>query len=99
MTGDRSLDEFDADAASGDSTEGETDGGATAGRGPESDGTEGEAGTGGPTREGSGAGGAAPALGTYRWDPDGAPCAACGERAERRWRDGDAYVCADCKEW
>lgn len=40
-----------------------------------------------------------PTIGTYRWTPDGAACAACDTRVERRWRDGDAFVCADCKEW
>jgi hypothetical protein len=36
---------------------------------------------------------------TMRWSADGAPCDACGATVERRWRDGDAVVCADCKEW
>ncbi|MFB6130833.1 MAG: hypothetical protein ABEJ28_08445 [Salinigranum sp.] len=40
-----------------------------------------------------------PASATYRWDPDGAPCERCGATAARRWVDGDAFVCADCKEW
>lgn len=35
---------------------------------------------------------------TYRWSPDD-DCPACGAPAERQWRDGDRYVCADCKEW
>lgn len=37
--------------------------------------------------------------GTYRWSPDGDDCPACGRHVERRWRDGDRFVCADCKEW
>ena len=36
---------------------------------------------------------------TYRWSPDGDDCPACGATVERRWRDGDRFVCADCKEW
>lgn len=52
---------------------------------------------------------------TYTSSPDGAPCAACGETVEKRWRAGeggvsadgdggsvddpDALVCPDCKEW
>jgi hypothetical protein len=36
---------------------------------------------------------------TYRWSPDGDDCPACGARVERRWRDGERFVCADCKEW
>jgi hypothetical protein len=43
--------------------------------------------------------GVEPTIGTYRWTPDGAACASCGTSVERRWRDGDAFVCADCKEW
>lgn len=40
-----------------------------------------------------------PAVGTYRWDPDGAACAACGETAERLWSDDGEQVCEACKEW
>jgi hypothetical protein len=40
-----------------------------------------------------------PLRATYRWSPDGDDCPACGRRVERRWRDGDRFVCADCKEW
>ncbi len=36
---------------------------------------------------------------TYRWSPDGDDCPACGSAVERQWRDGDRFVCADCKEW
>ncbi|WP_372911785.1 hypothetical protein [Salinigranum sp.] len=36
---------------------------------------------------------------TYRWSPDGDDCPVCGETADRQWRDGDRFVCADCKEW
>ena len=40
-----------------------------------------------------------PTIGTYRWTSDGAACAVCDTRVERRWCDGDEFVCADCKEW
>ncbi|WP_121822881.1 DUF7573 domain-containing protein [Halostella salina] len=40
-----------------------------------------------------------PATSTYRWSPDGTACPDCGDAVERRWRDGDRLVCADCKEW
>lgn len=40
-----------------------------------------------------------PAVSTYRWSPDGVACDDCGETVERRWLDGDDYVCAECKEW
>ena len=36
---------------------------------------------------------------TYRWDPDGGPCAACGGVAAERWQDEAGFVCADCKDW
>lgn len=36
---------------------------------------------------------------TCEWTPGGAACEACGATVERRWRDGAARVCADCKEW
>jgi hypothetical protein len=41
---------------------------------------------------------ATPATPTMRWAAD-AVCSACGSSAPRRWRDGDAFVCADCKDW
>ncbi|RDI72159.1 DUF7573 domain-containing protein [Halopelagius longus] len=41
-----------------------------------------------------------PAVATYRWDPDGVECAACGESVERVWTSGDGtFVCGSCKEW
>ncbi|MFC6824039.1 DUF7573 domain-containing protein [Halopelagius fulvigenes] len=44
-----------------------------------------------------------PAVATYRWDPDGVECAACGESVERVWTadaDGsETFVCESCKEW
>lgn len=40
-----------------------------------------------------------PAVATSTWHADGADCDRCGERAERRWREADAFVCADCASW
>ncbi|MFB6171768.1 MAG: hypothetical protein ABEJ23_04490 [Haloarculaceae archaeon] len=36
---------------------------------------------------------------TFDWSPDGAPCAACGARVERRWRGDGGLVCESCKTW
>jgi hypothetical protein len=38
-------------------------------------------------------------LPTTDWTPAGATCAACGAVVERRWRQDDALVCPDCKDW
>jgi hypothetical protein len=40
-----------------------------------------------------------PMLATTTYDSDGAHCEACGATVTRRWRDGDALVCGECKEW
>ncbi|AZH24165.1 DUF7573 domain-containing protein [Haloplanus aerogenes] len=40
-----------------------------------------------------------PATPTMRWSTDPVACDDCGAAVARRWRDGDSYVCADCKEW
>lgn len=40
-----------------------------------------------------------PATATYDWSPDGAACEECETVVDRRWIDGDAYVCGDCKDW
>ena len=48
---------------------------------------------------GDGADSVDPATPTSTWHADGADCERCGERVERRWRDGDAFVCADCAPW
>ncbi|GAA0248751.1 hypothetical protein ACFFQF_07230 [Haladaptatus pallidirubidus] len=40
-----------------------------------------------------------PALATYDWTPGGVACECCGESVERRWRDEDEMVCANCKKW
>ena len=42
---------------------------------------------------------AEPVTATATWTADGADCDRCGEPISRRWRDGDALVCADCKDW
>lgn len=85
MSDDASLDEFlDADdAASGD--------GDAAGTPTDADGSE------SPSTGDADA--VDPATATATWSPDGAPCAACGDVVERRWRDGDGFVCGDCKGW
>ena len=36
---------------------------------------------------------------TYAWSPAGVACRACGATTERRWRDSEQLVCANCKEW
>lgn len=36
---------------------------------------------------------------TADWHPEGATCEACGATVERRWRQGEAMVCPDCKDW
>ncbi|MCO8268258.1 hypothetical protein NKF06_17130 [Haloferax sp. AB510] len=38
-------------------------------------------------------------LATYRWTPEAAACPRCGESVQKRWLDGDEYVCLDCKDW
>ncbi|MBC9986645.1 hypothetical protein E4P24_09730 [Haloferax sp. AS1] len=38
-------------------------------------------------------------LATYRWTPEPAACPQCGESVQKRWLDGDEYVCLDCKDW
>lgn len=40
-----------------------------------------------------------PAVATYRWDPEGVDCAACGESVERLWNADEGFVCESCKEW
>lgn len=39
------------------------------------------------------------AVATYEWTQGGVDCADCGATVECRWRDGDRFVCADCKAW
>jgi hypothetical protein len=40
-----------------------------------------------------------PPRATYRWSAEGDTCPDCGTVVEQRWRDGDRFVCAGCKEW
>lgn len=89
MAEDRSLDDFAPDP------DGESDGldGDSDGTG-ESDGTSDSEPNAAPDTSD-----ADPATATSTWHADGAACDRCGERVERRWRDGEAFVCADCASW
>lgn len=40
-----------------------------------------------------------PATATYRWEPDGIECSACGTTVNRLWTGESGLVCAECKEW
>ncbi|WP_418281564.1 DUF7573 domain-containing protein [Halorubrum sp. DTA98] len=42
---------------------------------------------------------AAPAVSTSSWTTDGDACDRCGDAVERRWREGESFVCIDCKDW
>ncbi|ELZ34780.1 DUF7573 domain-containing protein [Halorubrum tebenquichense] len=86
MSEDRSLDDFAPDGAVDDSDE-TTDADAPDADAPDADAPDADA----PD--------AAPATATSTWHADGAACDRCGERVERRWRDGEAFVCADCAAW
>ncbi|WP_256288830.1 DUF7573 domain-containing protein [Halobellus inordinatus] len=103
MERDRSLEEFVGDAAEESGagepeTESENGGAET-----ESGDGEGEVDTG--TRSGDADDGKAPiddveaATATYRWDPDGVECPACGNVADRLWSQDGRHVCVDCKDW
>jgi hypothetical protein len=82
---DRSLDEFVSASAGDRSVDGDGNG---------------DTGAEEPTDvDGDGHAEADPGLPTMRWSADGASCDACAATVRRRWRDGDAVVCADCKEW
>lgn len=83
-----SLDDFVGDAASAEATATETESG-------DFDRRRGEADAAGGSH---GIAEDAPTV-TAAWSPGGGTCGACGESAEWRWRDGDALVCADCKDW
>ncbi|GAA0726580.1 NADH pyrophosphatase NudC (nudix superfamily) [Halorubrum trapanicum] len=84
MADDRSLDDFAAPDETDADSDAANDGGAD--------------GDSSPARSDD-ADGVEPAVATSTWHADGAACDRCGERAERRWRDGDALVCADCASW
>ncbi|MDS0294020.1 DUF7573 domain-containing protein [Halogeometricum luteum] len=109
MTRDRSLDDFvgggEGEESDGsDPTEGDDSKADSADR---ADGAGGDAGDDSGTTPDSAATESAapttdavdPAVGTYRWDPDGVACAACGETVHRLWLDDGGQVCEECKEW
>ncbi|WP_435334883.1 DUF7573 domain-containing protein [Haloarchaeobius sp. TZWWS8] len=52
-----------------------------------------------PTTEDAPVAATQPAVTTYRWSPEGRNCAACSATVQRLWRDGNEFVCPDCKEW
>ncbi|WP_049985136.1 DUF7573 domain-containing protein [Halobellus rufus] len=104
MTRDRSLDEFagstteePADVGEGDDRDGRGDS-----DGADSDDvndSDVDGGSGDDSIEADTVDDVEPASATYQWDPEGVECAACGRVVDRLWTDGDARVCADCKEW
>jgi rubredoxin len=112
---DASLDDFavddsdadDADGSSASDADGASDGGDVSADGSVDVADDGgvAVGEGGSTADGAAPGDASsdrspdPATATYRWLPESAACPDCGADAERRWRDGDRFVCVDCKEW
>lgn len=108
MGRDRSLDEFfsRSDADGERDAEGGTDGAADPaderdGSGEER-GAHDSAATGAAPAEAAGettSDAVEPAVATYRFDPGGAACAACGAPVEARWLDEGRVVCTDCKEW
>ena len=93
MPEDRSLDDFaEADAAGDESRETET----------EADDSEGDAADPADATDPAGTTDPAevdPATATSTWHADGAACDRCGDRVQRRWRDDDIFVCADCVSW
>lgn len=104
MPEDRSLDDFaEADAADGEAAEAATDD--AEGDAADSAESEGDAVDADVHSDASDAdvltdaSDADPAVATSTWHADGAECDRCGERAERRWREEDAFVCADCASW
>ncbi|WP_254537064.1 DUF7573 domain-containing protein [Halomarina litorea] len=102
MSPDRSLDDFlgpgeddGTDDGGGDETTEDSDPVAESGDPTGTDPTE----SGAPEADAPAELVVRPARSTMDWTPGGAPCEACGASADRRWRDGDRLVCADCKEW
>ena len=95
MTRDRSLDEF---AGGGDATnateedpvDDNADGGERAAAATQDDVASATKGDSDDTE---------PATATYRWDPDGVECPACGATVDRLWSSEAGQVCAECKEW
>lgn len=103
-TGDISGETADGDAGAAETTAGSTTTGAatTASEGQdeppaadESGAAAGAAAEGDPDEDTA----VEPAVSTLDWRPGRAPCAACGESVERRWRDDGELVCSSCKTW
>jgi hypothetical protein len=93
MPEDRSLDDFAAaDTAEPDASESDADD-------DKSESAGGEASLDDAQTDSVDPDGVEPAVATSTWHADGAACDRCGTRTERRWRDGDAFVCADCASW
>jgi len=111
VTDDRSLDEFLDATPEDDSDPEDHDGDLDTGERSDAGDAGGEAGSGETTPPGAGdveedepttgseGSGAAPAVSTYEWSPDGRDCEECGASVRRRWRDGAALVCQACKGW
>jgi hypothetical protein len=103
VTEDATLDEFapdDGESADGGGESGQR-GGDGGGR-PEPGGGDGGQSEQGGNDGGSDPGGDAavePAVSTYRSALDGRACDGCGGSVTELWRDGDALVCPDCKQW
>ena len=87
MPDDRSLDEFAVGGGSGEGPD----------AGPESDPADADPQPTAASADDSGA--VEPAVSASTWHADGAACDRCDARVDRRWRDGDAFVCADCASW
>jgi NADH pyrophosphatase NudC (nudix superfamily) len=93
MTEDRSLDDFAGADADEESTEPGSDDAANGSVDPVDATDAADASDSADER------GVDPAVATSTWHADGAECGRCGERVERRWREEDAFVCADCASW
>ncbi|MGM0447518.1 MAG: DUF7573 domain-containing protein [Methanobacteriota archaeon] len=91
MPEDRSLDDFAGTAAGADSADSDDDA-------VHPDDAEGDAAEAADPADADPAD-VDPAVATSTWHADGAECERCGERVERRWREADAFVCADCASW
>lgn len=95
MDRDASLEEFMGSSTDEDTTAGESSDRASTEEDPTDDAE------GGPTDDtvDGGVPSAEPASETARWDPDGEACTDCGAVVSERWRDGESFVCGDCKDW
>lgn len=88
---DTSLDEFLAETGEGEDDRPADAAGETTAEGEGADGAGGQPPGDGDSRD--------EIASTYAWDPEGGPCATCGDTATERWRDEAGLVCASCKEW